>query len=186
MPPGSCKKKCYTPCCVPPVNPCVRNAQNVQNAINAFRTIVLANSTTNTSSSILPFSSLFAAGGTFTFYGSSAAVGPVTFIPFAGIYNVSTEPSFTTFFNQVGTSGITFAVGAPRDLTLSPDCLTLTSTVDVTFAPRCGVGGTQGPTSTLVNVIVFKFNAFGQIVSANVYTDTSGLALFYATACPPL
>lgn len=175
---NKCKNKCKCDISIqtlcppnPPVDPCVRNAQTTLAATSALNNIILANSTTNTAATVSPFTQFFAPNGTFTF--NAAA------LPFGGTYTVAQLPGF---FNSVASSGLTVtAISAPRDFTISPDCLTTTITQDLTSVVRCPRNPALSQTFTLPNVAVYKFNSFGQIVSVNIFADLTGIVAYTAT-----
>ena len=117
----------------------------------------------------------FALGGVVDFHGESASIDGIPIIPFAGTYAAA------DFFVRLSQYLTITAVGPVTDVEFSCYFDHVTLTVAITSTPRCSPTSPSGPTQTLSNLLKFTFNKECQITRVDIYTDTSGLALFYAS-----
>jgi hypothetical protein len=100
-------------------------------------------------------------------------------IPFAGTFPAA------QFFAKQSQFLTVNSVGPVTDIEFSCFFDHVSLTVNITSTPRCSPTSPNGPTQTLSNILKFTFNQQCQITRVDIYTDTSGLALFYAVLCGP-
>lgn len=124
--------------------------------------------------------SFFAPGAVIDFHGDSANLNGIPIIPFAGTFPAA------QFFTKSAQFITTNNVGPVTDIEF--DCFFnyVSLTLNLTSTPRCSPTSPNGPTQTLENIFKFTFNQQCQITRVDIFTDTSGLTLFFATACGPL
>jgi len=177
MPKHHCKSKCkcvcfFEPPIIPPFPP-VSNT-NLERLLAIYQAFQNGDPT--------PFLNALAPNFVLTYHGDSARVGPVPIIPFAGSF--VGVAGVQQYLQKLTQSLITISQSSPSNIQANSDFTQITINVTDVVQPRCGT--VLGPVLTLKSVIQTGFNAQGQIISTDIYEDTSALAIFYNSNCPPL